>query len=152
MSKWPISRMLLQEILADRITDSFVAQLVWERLFYEPSELSNKTWMAGKHTPLNWSQVFPEAPQIIADRKASVHLTRSIPKEYKQLLKQKLKFAGYKIGELYPRRTRRATAVNWLLAWMAAVNEELLEEGPLPELLEPPLEPLSGHPGDPPID
>ena len=132
---WPLSRVLFMEILADRITDSFVAQLVWERLFYEPSELSNKTWMAGKNTPLNWSQVFPEAPQIIADRKASVHLTRSIPKEYKQLLKQKLKFAGYRIGELYPRRTRRATAVNWLLAWQIQNQVNIPENGPMPTLI-----------------
>jgi len=33
----------------------------------------------------------------------------------KQLLKQKLGFKGYKIGEFGPRQTRRATAANWLL-------------------------------------
>ena len=43
---------------------------------------------------------------IISDRPASVHLTRSIPKDYKQGLKNFLNFKGYKINELYPRRTR----------------------------------------------
>ena len=43
-----------------------------------------------------------EAPELIAERPASVRLTRSVPKEHKQLLKQQLNFAGYRIGELYP--------------------------------------------------
>ena len=152
MYRWPISRILLLEILADRITDVFVTRLVWDRLAYQSNELSNENWLAGENTRLYWSEVFPEAPEIIVHRKASVHLTRSIPKEYKQLLKQKLNFTGYRIGELYPRRTRRATAVNWLLAWLEECSEELLKEGPLPELLQPPLDPLRGHPGDPPAN
>ena len=44
----------------------------------------------------------PQAPQVIAQRPASVRLTRSIAKPYKQLLKQQLAFGGYRIGELYP--------------------------------------------------
>ena len=68
-----------------------------------------------------------------------------------QLLKQQLGFAGYRIGELYPRRTRRATAVNWLLAHLALRGEPLPEVGPLPPLLEPPADPVKGHPGDPPV-
>ena len=88
---------------------------------------------------------------MIATRPASVRLTRSIPREFKQLLKQQLQFSGYRIGELYPRRTRRATVVNWLLAWMAADGQALPDEGPLPPLLEPPADPVQGHPGDPPV-
>jgi hypothetical protein len=80
-----------------------------------------------------------------------VRLTRSIPALHKQLLKQQLGFGGYRIGELYPRRTRRATAVNWLLADLAQRGEVLPEEGPLPELLDPPAHPVVGHPGDPPV-
>ena len=57
-------------------------------------------------------------------------MTRSVPKQHKQLLKQQLNFAGYRIGELYPRRTRRATAVNWLLAWLAHRGEPLPERAP----------------------
>jgi hypothetical protein len=61
---------------------------------------------------------FPLGPELIAQRPASVRLTRSIPKPLKQLLKEQLGFAGYKIGGLYPRRTRRATAGE-LVAGMA---------------------------------
>jgi hypothetical protein len=50
-------------------------------------------------------------------------LTRSIPAAHKQLLKQELGFKGYQVGELVPRRTRRATAVSWLLAWRRQAGE-----------------------------
>jgi hypothetical protein len=80
-----------------------------------------------------------------------VALTRSIPKQHKQLLKEQLGFGGYRIGELYPRRTRRATAVNWLLAHLAERGESLPDSGPLPELREQPADPVAGHPGDLPI-
>jgi len=85
---------------------------------------------------------------LIAERPASVALTRSIAKHHTQLLKQQLGFAGYRIGELYPRRTRQATAVSWLLAHLAERGETLPEAGPLPPLLEPPTDPVAGHPGD----
>ena len=151
MSHWPISKSLLMEILADRITDCFVTRLVWERLGYQSAEFSKKVWVAGKKTPKEWVVTFPEAPAVIAERKAAVQLTRSIPKEYKQLLKQELNFSGYRIGELYPRRTRRATAVNWLLAFLAIHGELLPDTGPLPELFSPPMDPIQGHPGDPDV-
>ncbi len=105
-------------------------------------------WTAGPATPADWAEAFPVAPELIATRPASVRLTRSIAAEHKQLLKQQLGFAGYRIGELYPRRTRRATAVNWLLAQLAELGEPLPELGPLPPLLEPPADPVQGHPGD----
>ena len=150
---WPISRILLIEILDDRITDQFVSQLVWERLGYLKSSNDNEVWLATKETPSNWSLFFPESPQIIANRAASVHLTRSIPKEYKQSLKNYLNFDGYKINELFPRRTRRATAVNWLLAFFISNRGGKLPEcGPMPELLMPPKNPLQGHPGDKPVE
>jgi hypothetical protein len=88
---------------------------------------------------------------VIAERPASVALTRSVPAAHKQRLKRQLGFAGYRIGALYPRRTRRATAVNWLLAHLAERGETLPESGPLPPLLEPPPDPRLGHPGDPPV-
>ena len=152
MFVWPISRHLLMEILADRISDCIVARIVWERLGYQPKGPINETWLAGQSTPADWRKAFPQAPEVIAQRKASVQLTRSIPKEYKQLLKKKLNFPGYRIDELYPRRTRRATAVNWLLAWLASRGEELPEDGPLPDLLESYQDPSRGHPGDPMIN
>ena len=85
---------------------------------------------------------------MIAERPASVALTRSIAKHHTQLLKQQPGFAGYSISELYPRRTRRATAVNWLLAHLAERGEALSQSGSLPPLLEPPANPVAGHPGD----
>jgi hypothetical protein len=74
-----------------------------------------------------------------------------VPAAHKQLLKQQLGFAGYRIGELYPRRTRRATAVNWLLAQLAEQGAPLPDIGPLPSLLAPPVDPRCGHPGDLPV-
>ena len=139
-------------ILEDRLSDRFVASLVWERLGYLPSEDGAGPWLAGPATPAAWGEAFPEAPQVIAVRPASVRLTRSIPKQSKQLLKQQLQFGGYRINELYPRRTRRATAVNWLLAWLVSAGELLPEEGALPTLLDAPADPVRGHPGDPPVE
>ena len=145
----PLSRALLEAVLADRTSDRFVCELIWPRLGYAPA--GDGTWSAGPATEARWRESFPIAPQVIAERPASVALTRSIAKEHKQLLKEQLGFAGYTIGELYPRRTRRATAVNWLLAHLAQHGEPLPEHGPLPELLPLPADPVAGHPGDLPV-
>lgn len=145
---WPLSRALLDQILEDRCSDRFVCERIWERLGYQDS---GDTWSAGPDTPADWVEAFPESPQLIAERPASVRLTRSIPKQHKQLLKQQLGFQGYRIGELYPRRTRRATAVNWLLAWLAQAREPLAEQGPLAPELPIPSDPVRGHPGDLPV-
>ncbi len=138
----------MQKILDDYISDDFVVKRVWERLGYRPSKEHENIWRPGLLTPNDWRQSFSRAPEVIANRKASVYLTRSIPKEFKQLLKSKLNFSGYSINELYPRRTRRATAVNWLLAWLEGRGESLPVTGPLPKLLPPPINPVIGHPGD----
>jgi len=174
---FPLSRALLEAVLADRLSDRFVCELIWSRLGYGPAARQDhpgrqvspveaaagawsdpvstagtaSPWSAGPATPVDWAEAFPKAPELIASRPASVRLTRSIPAEHKQLLKQQLGFAGYRIGELYPRRTRRATAVNWLLAHLAERGEALPEVGPLPPLLEPPADPVQGHPGDPAV-
>jgi hypothetical protein len=238
---FPLSRALLEAVLADRVSDRFVCGLVWHRLGYRPAagsgaagsgaagtvvtgsvvtgtvvtgtvvsgsgaapssaEVSSVVvpssatcgaeaggvegsgaeggraegssdkgaraeesseaaafiaakstpWLAGPATPAPWAEAFPLAPEVIASRPASVALTRSVPPAHKQLLKQTLGFGGYRIGELYPRRTRRATAVNWLLAHQAERGESLPDTGPLPPLLEPPPDPREGHPGDPPV-
>ncbi|MEY4354311.1 MAG: hypothetical protein RLZZ609_2552 [Cyanobacteriota bacterium] len=153
---FPLSRALLEAVLEDRTSDRFVCELVWSRLGYQPGREALEggaalSWLAGPDTPGSWAAAFPQAPEVIAQRPASVALTRSILGAYKQLLKQQLGFAGYRIGELYPRRTRRATAVNWLLAHLAERGEALPTTGPLPPLLTPPLDPRFGHPGDPPV-
>ena len=153
MPLWLLSRALLQQILEDRTSDRFVAERIWERLGYQRPSGSEGggPWLAGPDTPEHWREAFPEGPEVIATRPASVALTRSVPKPLKQLLKEQMGFKGYKIGELYPRRTRRPTAVNWLLAWLVEAGEPLLEEGPLPPRLEPPADPVGGHPGDLPV-
>jgi len=124
-------------ILDDRLSDRFVCELIWRRLGYGPQQEEEPqeggVWLAGATTPPAWAEAFPRAPELIAERPPSVHLTRSIPAEHKQLLKTQLGFSGYRIDELVPRRTRRATAVSWLLADLASRGEELPQQGPLPE-------------------
>jgi len=146
---WPICKKLLLLILEDKVSDTFVCELVWERLFYT-RDLSMNDWFPSALTPTYWSEKFVKAPQIISERKASVHLTRSIPKDYKQGLKNFLNFKGYRINELYPRRTRRATAVNWLIYW-AIENKCFSNNIIIPSPCSPPLNPAIGHPGDPEI-
>ena len=147
---WPISRKLLFLILEDKVSDVFVCELVWERLFYIKEKNAND-WIASELTPAYWSEKFVKAPQIISERIASVHLTRSIPKENKQGLKNFLNFKGYKINELYPRRTRRATAVNWLIYWSIESNSFSIQEDKLPFVSSPNINPAIGHSGDPEI-
>ena len=147
---WPISRELLFLVLEDKLSDVFVSELVWERLFYSREKTING-WVSSKLTPTYWSEKFVKAPQIISERPASVHLTRSIPKEHKQGLKNFLNFKGYKINELYPRRTRRATAVNWLIYW--AIDNDCFSNDNFvtPTTSIPPVNPAKGHFGDPEI-
>ena len=147
---WPISRKLLFLILEDKVSDVFVCELVWERLFYT-KEKNAKNWISSELTTAYWSEKFLKAPQIISTRMASVHLTRSIPKEHKQGLKNFLNFKGYQINELYPRRTRRATAVNWLIYWAIESNSFSIKEDKLPAASSPSINPAIGHLGDPEI-
>jgi hypothetical protein len=146
---YPLSRALLEAVLADRVSDRFVCELIWPRLGYEQD--GSGTWGAGPAAEALWRESFPIEPQFIAQRPPSVALTRAIAREHKQLLKEQLGFAGYTIGELYPRRTRRATAVNWLLAHLAERAEPLPDTGPLPVLMPVPADPVAGHPGDLPV-
>ena len=77
--KWPISKDLLFLIIEDKVSDVFVCELVWERLFYT-RETNLYDWVSSTLTPNYWSKKFIKAPQIISERTASVHLTRSIQK------------------------------------------------------------------------
>ena len=147
---WPLSKKLLFSILDDQVSDVFVCELIWERLFYI-RKTSIKNWISSEQTALYWSEKYNKAPQIISERPASIHLTRSIPKDHKQDLKKILDFKGYKINELYPRRTRRATAVNWLIFWGLESRSILKNNDKLPKLSSPPFNPIHGHQGDPEI-
>jgi hypothetical protein len=101
-------------ILNEEIDDRTVNELVWHCLGYrQEGERWNSSAVAA-----NWREEYLTPPDFIASRPATVKLTRSIPPEYKQLLKEELGFKGYKIGEFGPRQTRRATVANWLLGFM----------------------------------
>ncbi|MGD1903194.1 MAG: DUF1823 family protein [Geitlerinemataceae cyanobacterium] len=103
-------------ILEETLDDAIVNQIVWHHLGYR-YDADAQTWDASA-VDSAWSADYPEPPDFIASRPATVKLTRSIPKENKQLLKDKLGFKGYKVGEFGPRQTRRATMANWLLGLM----------------------------------
>ena len=103
-------------ILNEEIPDDTVNQLVWHYLGYRYDSTANQ-WNI-THVAPEWKEEYPEPPNFIESRPATVKLTRSIPQANKQLLKEQLGFKGYKIGEFGPRHTRRATAANWLLSYM----------------------------------
>ncbi len=109
-------------ILNEEIDDATVNQLVWHCLGYRYDE-STGQWDITK-VLLEWQDEYSEPPNFIDSRPATVKLTRSIPAENKQLLKEQLGFKGYKIGEFGPRQTRRATAANWLLSYMQQTNSK----------------------------
>jgi hypothetical protein len=103
-------------ILNEEIADDTVNQLIWHYLGYRYDSATNQ-WVITQVAP-EWKEEYPEPPNFIESRPATVKLTRSIPQANKQLLKEQLGFKGYKIGEFGPRQTRRATAANWLLSYM----------------------------------
>ena len=147
---WQLNKALLNAILNDNVSDRFLLELIWERLFYV-KDINSDFWIMSERTPTYWSSEFPCAPQIIAERNASVHLTRSIDKDHKQGLKQFLNFKGYKLHELCPRKTRRATAVNWLIFWSKKSLIKINKTGKMPELHLPPSNQAFGHKNDLPI-
>ena len=117
MSKLPsLNTDTIWAILNQEINDNIVNELVWHYLGYRYDE-SSQSW-DNSEVAAEWKEAYPEPPDFIENRPPTVKLTRSIPKPNKQLLKEKLGFKGYKVGEFTPRHTRRATAANWLLSYM----------------------------------
>lgn len=112
----PLTAETIWAILNEEIDDGTVNQLVWHYLGYR-YDGATQTWDATAVDP-SWREDYPEPPDFIESRPATVKLTRSIAPENKQLLKEKLGFKGYKIGEFGPRQTRRATMANWLMGYM----------------------------------
>ena len=98
-------------ILKNELDDDTVNALVWRSLNYS-YDADSGTWDASTADE-GWTEMEP--PNFIGSRPATIKLTRSIPKEHKQLLKERLNFQGYQVHELTPQKTRRATAANWLL-------------------------------------
>lgn len=117
----PLCTETIWAIINDTIDDVTVNQLVWHYLGYrydETIDMWDNTQVVDE-----WRDEYPQPPNFIESRPATVKLTRSIPPENKQLLKEKLGFSGYKIGEFGPRQTRRATVANWLLSYMQQNNK-----------------------------
>ncbi|MEO1132774.1 MAG: DUF1823 family protein [Cyanobacteria bacterium J06639_1] len=106
----------VRAILDDRLDDETVNAMVWRTLGFA-YDAERQHWdSSGAIAP--WTD--DEAPpNFIGSRPATVKLTRSTPKAHKQLLKEQLGFAGYRVNDLTPRKTRRATAANWLLHVLA---------------------------------
>jgi len=112
----PLTTETIWGIIHDTIDDETANQLVWNCLGYQLNPETNQ-WENSAVAP-DWREAYPEPPNFIESRPATVKLTRSIPAENKHLLKEKLGFGGYKVDELVPRKTRRATIANWLLSYM----------------------------------
>ncbi len=112
----PLNTDTIWAILKEEIDDKTVNKLVWHCLGYRYDIAVSQWDITG--VSQEWQEAYPEPPNFIENRPPTVKLTRSIPKENKQLLKEQLGFKGYKIGEFGPRQTRRATAANWLLSYM----------------------------------
>ena len=109
------------DILQDTLDDDIANRLVWHGLGYRYSD-ADKTWDITA-VATEWRDEYPEPPNFIDSRPATVKLTRSIPKADKQLLKEELGFGGYTVSELVPRKTRRATMANWLLSYLKHLNQ-----------------------------
>lgn len=109
----PLTTDTIWAIINDQIDDATVNRLLWNYLGYRYDEEKGQWDNSGVEE--TWREEYPEPPDFIENRPPTVKLTRSIAPENKQLLKEKLGFKGYKVGEFNPRMTRRATAANWLL-------------------------------------
>lgn len=109
----PLTTDTLWAILNGELADDTVNQLVWHHLGYCYDD-SAQQWRT-EAVDTAWAEKYPEPPNFIESRPATVQLTRAIPKENKQLLKTLLGFKGYSVDQLVPRLTRRATMTNWLL-------------------------------------
>jgi hypothetical protein len=116
----PLNEETIWAILNDTVSDEAANQLVWVCLGYRYDQQTEQ-WDAAE-VSTEWRETYPEPPNFIESRPATVKLTRSIPPACKQLLKEKLGFAGYKVDELVPRKTRRATIANWLLSYLEEQN------------------------------
>jgi Domain of unknown function (DUF1823) len=121
----PLTAETLWAIIRGEISDETVNQLLWDCLGYR-YDAGTGLWNISAVHP-DWSSQYPEPPDFIGSRPATVKLTRSIPPEHKQLLKEQLGFTGYQVGELNPTLTRRATAVSWLLSYIK--QQSKLSEG-----------------------
>ncbi len=119
----PLNSDTCWQILNDQLSDQTVNALLWQCLGYRYDPELQQWNTAGVSS--EWSTDYPQPPDFVGSRPATVKLTRSIPAAHKQLLKEQLGFTGYQVSELNPRRTRRATAVSWLLSYLQGDPDEV---------------------------
>ncbi|MFM7530490.1 MAG: DUF1823 family protein [Nodosilinea sp.] len=118
----PLCTDTIWAILNDQLADAVVNQLVWYQLGYR-YDAEGDHWGSDGVAPA-WAENYPDPPDFIASRPATIKLSRSLPPQYKQLLKEKLGFKGYTVDQLVPRLTRRATMANWLLAQLQSEGSQ----------------------------
>ena len=82
----PLTTETMWAILNEEIDDDTVNKLVWHSLGYRYNSTASK-WDITGVSP-EWQEAYPEPPNFIDSRPATVKLTRSIPPENKQLLKE----------------------------------------------------------------
>lgn len=121
----PLNKETIAAILSGELPDDTVNALVLQSLGFRYDK-ARQTWDPSEADPA-WQG--EGIPHVIQNRPDSVKLTRSIAPENKQLLKEVLGFTGYKIHELTPQKTRRATAANWLLGLLLAQGERSQSDG-----------------------
>ena len=110
----PLCTDTIWALLHDQLADAVVNQLVWYQLGYRYHAEGDR-WGSEGVDP-TWAESYSEPPDFIASRPAIIKLSRSLPPQHKQLLKEKLGFKGYTVDQLVARRVRRGTMANWLLA------------------------------------
>ncbi|NJL84999.1 MAG: DUF1823 family protein [Leptolyngbyaceae cyanobacterium SM1_1_3] len=115
----PLTTETVWAILNEDLPDETVNRLVWHYLGYRYDEAMNQ-WDTTR-VEAAWREKYPQPPSFIESRAATVQLTRLIPQQNKQLLKE-LGFKGYRVDQLVPRLHRRATMANWLLSHLKEQN------------------------------
>lgn len=120
----------LMGIVMQESPDEWVNEIV--RTFLGWQQREDGTW-DNSHVQSMWLELYPDNPPDFIGRNndyspkhdrpvklAVQRLARSVIREYSQLLKPTLRpygFRGWKIEQLTPNRTRRATVTNWILSW-----------------------------------
>jgi hypothetical protein len=128
----PLDARLLLQIVRGESSDGIVNEVLRSLLGWVYNAESG-TW-EDDLVPPEWKDDYPSGPPDFIGsasdyspekdrpvKKAVQKLTRSIPSEYKQISREvlgPLGFEGWKIDQLTPNRTRRATAVNWILYYV----------------------------------
>jgi hypothetical protein len=140
-------------VLADRTSGSLLCDLsCGAASATDPRGPRLDVWLAVPATPPAWRQAFPQAPQVIAERPASVgpHPFRAKEPE-NSCSRSSSGFSGYRIGELYPRRTRAGHRRELAAGPPGGAGRSPAGAGADAAAVGAARDPLAGHPGDLPI-